>query len=278
MRSAVTWRETRTTVRGRMKPSKAFLTVAAAVAACAAIAGATIRSRAASPAAVAATPRFAAVAFDYFVLFNPGSVTSAAERMFPGRGQALTDLWRTRQFEYGWLRSLEGRYTDFGKVTEDALAYAASATRIPLADSQRTELLDAYRHLAPWPETIETLARLRAAHVRVIALSNFSPSMLEANARHAGLTGLLEALISTDASRTYKPDPRAYQLGADYLRLDKSQIVFAAFGGWDAAGARSFGYPTVWVNRQGQPVEQLDAPPDRTVRDSSGLVDFVLGR
>ena len=87
---------------------------------------------------------------------------------------------------------------------------------------------------------------------------------------------MFDALVSTDANHTYKPDPRAYQVGADYLGLPKQDIVFAAFGGWDAAGAKAFGYPTVWVNRFGQPAEVLGAQPDRTVTDLGGLVDFVL--
>lgn len=265
-------------MRSRAHRSKASGIVAAGIAACVVLVGSVVRSHAASRAAEPRPPRFAAVAFDYFVLFNPGSVTSTVNRMFPGRGEAFTDLWRTRQFEYGWLRSLEGRYVDFAKVTEDALAYTASAEHLSLTEPERRELIDAYLRLAPWPDTVDALTRLRAAHVRVIALSNFSPAMLDANARQAGLTGLLDALISTDAAHTYKPDPRAYQLGVDYLRLEKQQVAFAAFGGWDAAGAKAFGYPTVWVNRADQPAEQLDAVPDRTVRDLSGLLDFVLGR
>jgi 2-haloacid dehalogenase len=110
----------------------------------------------------------------------------------------------------------------------------------------------------------------------VITIANFSPAMLRANADHAALTPWFDALLSTDANRTYKPDPRAYQLGVDYLELDKRDIVFAAFGGWDAAGAKSFGYPTVWVNRLNQPREELGPDPDRTVTDLNGLLDFVL--
>ena len=89
---------------------------------------------------------------------------------------------------------------------------------------------------------------------------------------------LFDALISTDANHTYKPDPRAYQLGVDSLKLEKRDIVFAAFGGWDAAGAKSFGYRTVWVNRFKQPVEELGVRPDRTVSDLNGLLEFVLER
>ena len=225
---------------------------------------------------VAARGRPAAVAFDYFVLFNPDSVVSAVDRAFPGKGRAFTDIWRTRQFEYSWLRSMTGRYVDFAALTEDALVYTANALHIELTASSKRQLMDAYLHLEPWPDAQDTLRRLRQSDIRVIALANFSPAMLRANADHAGLATLFDALISTDANHTYKPDPRAYQLGVDYLGFAKQDIVFAAFGGWDAAGAKSFGYPTVWVNRFNQPAEELGVRPDRTARDLQGLLDFVF--
>jgi len=220
--------------------------------------------------------RFAAVAFDYFVLFNPDSVVSAVEQVFPGKGREFTDIWRTRQFEYSWLRSITGRYVDFAAITEDALAYAAHAMKVELTASERRQLLDAYLHLTPWPDTAGALRRLRESDVRVITIANFSPTMLRANAENAGLTALFDGLVSTDANHTYKPDPRAYQLGVNRLHVAKENIVFAAVGGWDAAGAKSFGYPTVWVNRFNQPLEELGLRPDRTVTDLSGLLDFVL--
>ena len=226
----------------------------------------------------AARSRFKAVAFDYFVLFNPDSIVIDADRLFQGKGRELTDVWRTRQFEYSWLRSITGRYVDFLAVTEDALVYAAHTLKLELTAQQKQHLLDAYLHLSPWPDATGGLRRLRESGVRVITIANFSPAMLRSNAEHAGMMGLFDALVSTDANHTYKPDPRAYQLGIDRLRVAKQDIVFAAFGGWDAAGAKSFGYPTVWVNRFDQPIEELGVRPDRTVRDLSGLLDFVLSR
>ena len=223
------------------------------------------------------TPRFKAVAFDYFVLFNPDSVVSAAERAFPGKGRELTTLWRTRQFEYSWLRSITNRYADFFQVTEDALIYATHAMRLQLTEDDKLRLLDAYLHLEPWPDTREALRRLKAAGVRIITIANFSPKMLRENADHAGLTPFFDDLISTDANRSYKPDRRAYALGTERLHLAKDQILFAAFGGWDAAGAKAFGYPTIWVNRFDQPVEELGILPDKTAADLSGLLDLVLG-
>jgi 2-haloacid dehalogenase len=221
---------------------------------------------------------YAAVAFDYFALFNPDSVVSAVERAFPGKGRAFTELWRTRQFEYTWLRSMTGRYVDFSSVTEDALVFSAAALHVALTAPQKQELMDAYLHLAPWPDAVDALRTLRRANVRVVALANFSPAMLRANAAHAGMAPLFDALVSTDDNRTYKPDPHAYQLAIDRLRIPKERIVFAAFGGWDAAGAKAFGFPTVWVNRFAQAPEQLGIRPDRTVADLKGLLDFVLQR
>jgi 2-haloacid dehalogenase len=224
----------------------------------------------------AARPRFKAVAFDFLVLFDPNSVVSEVEQVFPGQGAAFTQLWRTRQFEYTWLRSMTDRYVDFFTVTEDALVYASNAMKLKLTAERKQRLLSAYLGLTPWPDAADTLRQLRGSGVRVIALANFSPDMLQANTANAGLTGLFDALVSTDANHTYKPDPRAYRLGIEHLQLAREDILFAAFAGWDAAGAKAFGYPTVWVNRLNQPVEELGVRPDETVPDLKGLLEFVL--
>jgi 2-haloacid dehalogenase len=221
-------------------------------------------------------PRFRAVAFDSFVLFNPDSIVATAESIFPGHGRELTTSWRTRQFEYSWLRSITDRYTDFFNVTVDALVYACHALGLELTPDNKRRLLDAYLHLMPWPDTVDALRRLRAAGVRVIAITNFSPAMLRSNATNAAIANLFDRLVSTDMNHTFKPDPRAYQLGPNVLHLPAEDIVFAAFGGWDAAGAKAFGYPTVWVNRFNQPIEELGVRPDRIATDLDGLLRFVL--
>jgi 2-haloacid dehalogenase len=220
-------------------------------------------------------PRIKAVAFDYLVLFNTDSVVEAADQVFPGRGRELTNLWRTRQFEYSWLRSITGRYEGFLTVTDDALVYAASALKLDLTPAARQRLLYAYLHLTPWPDTVDTLRALKGAGLRVITLANFTPMMQQSSADNAGITDLFDALVSTDANHTYKPDPRAYRLGMETLHLPKDEILFVAFGGWDAAGAKSFGYPTYWVNRFSQPVEALGIRADGTSTDLQGLLDFV---
>jgi 2-haloacid dehalogenase len=131
--------------------------------------------------------------------------------------------------------------------------------------------------LKPWPDAVAALRTLKKSGVRIITIANFSPDMLRANADRAGITDLFDDLISTELNGTFKPDPRAYELGMNELKLQKAEIVFAAFGAWDAYGAKSFGYPTYWVNRFNVPAEELGLRADRTSNDIQGLLDFVLG-
>lgn len=222
-------------------------------------------------------PRFKAVAFDYFVIFNPNSIIPTVEGVFPGKGEAFVKMWRGKQFEYGYLRSLTDHHKDFFKVTEDALVYTAHAMGLELSAGNKQKLLEAYLHLEPWPDAKAALQKLKASGVKIITIANFSQKMLRSNADGAGITGLFDELLSTEVNGTYKPDPRAYALGMERLKLKKEEIVFAAFGGWDAYGAKSFGYHTYWVNRFDLPAEELGIEADKSSRDIQGLVEFVLG-
>ena len=224
-----------------------------------------------------AQPRFKAVAFDYFVLFDPSSIVPAVEKEFPGNGKAFTQIWQGRQFEYAFLHSITGRYRNFFDVTGDALEYTAQVMHLPLSTEARQRLLNAYLNLSPWPDTIEALKKLKAAGVRIITVANFTPMMLRENADKAGIADFFDELLSTDSERVYKPEPNAYKLGMKHLNLGKDEIVFAAFGGWDVYGAKSFGYTTFWVNRFDLPAEKLGLEADKTSRNLDGLLEFVLG-
>ena len=216
-----------------------------------------------------------AIAFDSFPIFDPRPVFALAEEFFPGNGIALSDEWRTRQFEYTWLRVVAQRYADFWQVTEDALLFAANKLKLDLSAEKREKLMSGYLNLKAWPDVPPALSALKKSGVRLALLSNFTQNMLQANIKSAGLSGIFEAIISTDQARTFKPDPGAYQLGIESLGLQRNQILFAAFAGWDAAGARLFGYPTFWVNRLKMPVEQLDATPDASGGSLLDLVQFL---
>jgi 2-haloacid dehalogenase len=216
-----------------------------------------------------------AICFDLFTLFDPRSVVEAARAVAPEHAVALCEAWRTRQFEYAWLRATAGRYTDFAAVTRDALEYAARARGIHLSVDARESLVAAYSKLEPWPDTHAALTAWKAAGLRLAPLANYSPRMLAPLIEHGGLSGMFDALISTDAARTYKPDPRAYALGVSTLGLAREEIAFSAFGGWDAAGACWFGYPTFWVNRLGVAREELAPSYDGTGASLAELARFV---
>jgi 2-haloacid dehalogenase len=227
------------------------------------------------PAARTADPRLKAVAFDAFPIFSPAPVVSRAEALFPGRGAALSEEWRLRQFEYAWLRGLSGRYADFWRVTQDALVFAARKLKLDLDAHQRAALLNTFLELVPWPDAGSALDTLTQSGLRLAFLSNFTVGMLEANLDRSGLRTRFDRVLSTDRARTYKPDPRAYALGTEALGLRREEILFVAHAGWDAAGAKTFGYPTFWVNRADLPPEELGAAADGAGRDLSDLVRFV---
>ena len=222
-----------------------------------------------------AAPRYKAMAFDAFPIFDPRPIGILAETLFPGKGVELINLWRIRQFEYTWLRTVANAYVDFMRVTEDGLVYATKSLQLELLDGHREQLLNAYLSLKAWPDVGPALQKLRSAGVRLAFLSNFTPAMLHGSIKAAALDGLFEHVLSTDQARTYKPAAKAYQLGVSALGLPMEQILFVAFGGWDVAGAKMFGYPTFWVNRLGQPAEELGARPDGEGRTLEDLLSFA---
>lgn len=224
----------------------------------------------------AGKPRVRAVAFDAFPIFDPRPVFGLAETLFPGRGAELSSAWRTRQFEYQWLRALSGRYADFWQTTDDALVFAAKLLQLELSPERREKLMQAYLELETWPDVPSALDALKGAGIRLSFLSNMTARMLKTGIRNAGLEGMFERVLSTDAIRTYKPDPRAYQMAVDAMKLAREEILFVAFAGWDAAGAKSFGFQTFWVNRLNAPEEELGIHPDGTGRDLTDLVKFVM--
>lgn len=227
---------------------------------------------------VADTPgSIRAVLFDAFPIFDPRPVFALADRMFPAE-TGFVDLWRTKQFEYTWLRTMGGAYQDFWSVTRDALRFSARAKKLTLSAADEDQLMDAYLKLDAWPDVLLALRALQGSGIRLALLSNFTDEMLESCTRHAGLSGLFDHTLSTDQVRVFKPHPLSYQLGLDTFGFKRKEIAFAAFAGWDAAGARWFGYPTFWVNRLQQSAEELGITADATGSDLGALVDFVRQR
>jgi 2-haloacid dehalogenase len=227
--------------------------------------------------ACAAEPgRIRAVAFDGFVLLDPRSVFGLVKQLFPEKGEALAQLWLSKQFGYSWWRTAAGRYEDFWRVTGDALDFSAQSLKLDLTAETRERLMQANLTMKAWPDVVAALELLRENHIHLAVLTNLSEQMIRANMKSAGLDGLIDLVLSTDRVQAYKPDPKAYRMGIGAFHLPKEEIAFAASAGWDAAGAAWFGYPTVWVNRLGMPAEKLGIAPNATSPDIGGLTRFVL--
>ena len=218
-----------------------------------------------------------AVAVDGFPILDPRPVFALVDELYPERGVELSNLWRTRQFEYTWLRTISRRYSDFWQVTDDSLVFAAKALKLELTPEKHARLMEAYLKLRCWPDVPAALGSLKKAGIQLAFLSNLTVKMLEAGIRNSKLDGVFDHVLSTDRVKVYKPDPRAYQMGLDAFGLKPDQILFAAFAGWDAAGAKSFGYPTFWVNRQNQPAEELGVVTDATGGNLIDLVRYLVG-
>lgn len=225
-----------------------------------------------------AAKRLKAVLFDAFPLFDPRIVVTVAERLYAEKAALLVQAWRTRQFEYQWLRVLGNHYADFMQATDDSLTFAARQAGVDLGSEDRRELMSAYLNLQVWPDTHDVLPRLRALGVSLGILSNVSAETLESGLTRANLRGLFAHVLSTDRVRSYKPAGAAYQLGVDVLGLDREEVLFVAFAGWDAAGAAWFGYPTYWLNRLGAVPEELGVTPEGTGSDLPSLLSFLQAR
>lgn len=226
----------------------------------------------------AAWPR--AVLFDaYGTLFDVHAVVACAEQLFPGRGEALSHLWRQKQIEYTQLRTLCGpngeHYRDFLAITVDALRYAAAKLQLPLNQGAEKRLMNEYACLSAFPDTLPVLRQLRDAGVPLGILSNGTPRMLDIAIKSAGMSGLFQHVLSVDAVRQYKTAAAAYALGPKACAAAAQDIVFVSSNGWDACGATWYGYTTFWVNRAGLPAEELGVIPHGRGRGMAELPAFL---
>lgn len=218
-----------------------------------------------------------AVAFDGFPIFDPRPVLGKAKALYGEKGAAFVGAFRTRLFEYQWLRALGGQYKDFFSIIDDAHRGAAQSLGLEATAQNRDALKQAFLGLKAWPDVATTLQAFKQRGIKLAFLSNMTPQMLNTGIANSNLENMFDHVISTDAAKTFKPDPRAYQLGVDAFGLPKEQIAFAAFAGWDAAGASWFGYPTVWINRLGAAPDELGttlAAEGRTLETLSRFIDM----
>ncbi len=217
-----------------------------------------------------------ACVFDaYGTLYDFNSATERCRDALGDKADRLSAEWRAKQLQYTWLRSLMGLYEPFWTVTGDALDYSMDTLGID-DPSLRDRLMGLYMNIDAFPEVTEVLGILKDAGLKLAILSNGSPEMLEAAAKHTGCDALLDASLSVDELGVYKPDPSVYQLAVDRLGVPAEAIAFQSSNSWDAVGAAAFGFRVVWINRYGQRRERLPAQPDVEV-DSLRALPGILG-
>jgi 2-haloacid dehalogenase len=222
----------------------------------------------------AASPR--AYVFDaYGTLFDVHAAIARHRAAAGPDAERFSEIWRQKQLEYSWTLTLAGRYVDFWTLTEGALDYAFA--RVPSVDrALRAKLLDAYLTLDAYPDAYDALAALKARGMRTAILSNGSSRMLRSAVDASGMTALLDAVLSVDAVRVYKPRPQVYALVTDRLGIKPDEVVFVSSNRWDVMGAAAFGFRPLWVNRTDMPEEYAEQPPLRVVRDLSALGSETL--
>ncbi|BCG01896.1 haloacid dehalogenase (plasmid) [Paraburkholderia sp. PGU19] len=214
-----------------------------------------------------------AIAFDlYGTLFDVHSVAVQCDAQFPGRGQEISNVWRQKQLEYTWLRSLMNRYIPFEHVTEEALRFTIRHLGLELDERACRSLSDAYLRLQAYPEVPDALRALRDRGLKLAILSNGSPHSIDAVVTNAGLRNSFDHLLSVDPVRVYKPDNRAYELAEQTFGVGRREILFVSSNAWDATGARYFGFPTCWINRGGKTFEEMGQRPDWEVNGLDRLV------
>jgi 2-haloacid dehalogenase len=216
---------------------------------------------------------FSSVIFDaYGTLFDVASVSAACSGVVP-QPHELVRLWRAKQLEYSFVRSLMGpaAYVDFWTVTGDALDYATDVLGLDISAAERERMLSGWLEVKPYADVEPALDALERQAKRCVILSNGTLTMLLAALRSSGLLARFQDVLSVDSVRAYKPDPRVYRLAVDRLGASADELVFVSSNGWDAAGAAAFGLRVAWVNRGGAPTERLGFAPDTIVRDLTEL-------
>jgi len=212
-------------------------------------------------------PNIRAIVFDaYGTLFNIATIDIRLQYHYGEKAAELGAVWRQKQLEYTWLRTLMNRYKDFYALTADALRFACEQVGVLYNENIATDLMNHYNQLEVYPEVDGALAKLHSKF-RLAILSNANPNLLEGAVGFNNIGHYLEAVYSVDGLKIFKPVPAVYQLLVEGLKLPKEQIAFASSNTWDVAGAASYGLQVIWVKRSEKPIEQLGFEPDLVVND-----------
>ena len=220
--------------------------------------------------------RIQAIAFDaYGTLFDVYSVSALGEKLFPGKGDALAQLWRRKQIEYTQWRTMCSMYKPFWEVTQDALVFVCRQLELELTIDAQNALMGQYARLNAFPENIEVLTQLRSQGMKLSILSNGTSHMLQSAVDAAGMQGMFNHLLSVEVVEKFKTAPEAYQMGPDVFGVPAKNILFVSSNCWDVCCATWFGYTTFWVNRTGAPLEELGVSPHGEGRSLKDVIAFI---
>ena len=220
---------------------------------------------------------FRGIVFDlYGTLYNVQSVAGICDQAYPGKGAAMAQLWRQKQLEYTWLRSLMERYVNFETVTDDALRFTCAALELPLEEDMAGVLADQYLRLEPHPDTTDALHRLKDAGIPLAIISNGSHKSIAHVVNHSGMGWAFDELISAEDVQVFKPHPKMYELAERRMGHAREHILYVSANGWDASAASLAGYPVCWINRNLGPFDVLGATPMVATEDLGAMADWVL--
>ena len=214
-----------------------------------------------------------AFVFDvYGTLFDVHSVQTVCDELFPGKGESISQLWRTKQLNYFFERHIMGRYENFDRVTRDALRYALASHDVQATVDEMDRLLATYARLTPYEEVESVLTELQDHHT--VILSNGTDRMLRDLMQYAGFTNRFNDIVSIDGIKQVKPSPAAYMHWFKTTDYERDEVLFLSSNGWDIAGAKNFGFRTAWINRQHAPVEAFEMKPDAIYSDLRGILEW----
>ncbi|WP_291216390.1 haloacid dehalogenase type II [Hydrogenophaga sp.] len=217
------------------------------------------------------------IVFDlYGTLYDVHTVATLCEKYYPQRGREVSVVWRQKQLEYTWLRSLMNQYVNFERATEDALVFTCRYLGLEISTARKEALCEAYLRLSPFPEVPDALRELRARGLPLAILSNGSINSIDSVVRNSGLTESFAHLISVDDVQIFKPSRLVYELAERKLGLHRSEILFVSSNAWDVTGAAYYGYPTCWVNRGAGTFEEMDQRPAHEVTGVNMIAAQVL--
>ena len=214
-----------------------------------------------------------AIVFDaYGTLFDVNSAAEKCKDRIGSKWESFANYWRTTQLEYTWLRSLMKKHKDFWQITEDSLDKSMVAFKID--KSMKSELLNLYRELSPYPEVKNVLEELNNKSFKIAILSNGTPSLLNHLVKSSNLENLFDDIISIEEARIYKPDPKVYDIPVNKYKVKKAEITFLSANTWDVSGGGNYGYNSIWVNRSNNVFDNLDYKPKNEIINLEQLLDL----